>query len=298
MAGRDACPTLNKSQLGAVLVKGRGAPGLDGDHDIGWHVFLCWTEQYRPRKNHDNQEAVIQSRRPGWGGWHKIESKGLPVKVINGVEVLTTVEELTDPTSTAVIVIDVLNVVLKKICSYEGQAAPKSGANTENLQRLVPPIRKIIDAARKRDIPIIYAEFIQRTLADEPTMDGPNLYCHRNADEVNEILEGSEEGKTVDELSPGPGDIIIHKTRGSAFYFTDLDEILRERGIRSLIHTGLLSSGCVLFNACDTMQRGYYPVIPRECIGTYDLEDHQRVMGWMQNKFPIFDLDEILTAWK
>ena len=219
------------------------------------------------------------------------------MKVINGVEVLTTVEELTEPSSTAVIVIDVLNVVLKRISSYEGESQPKAGASTENLKDLVPPIRKTIDAARRRGIPIIYAEFVQRTLAGESTMNGPNLYCHRNADEVNEILEGSEEGRTVDELAPKEGDIIIYKTRGSAFYFTDLDAILKERGILSLVHTGVLSSGCVLFNACDAMQRGYYPVIPRECIGTYDLEDHERVMGWMKNKFPIFGLDEILTAW-
>ncbi len=219
------------------------------------------------------------------------------MKFINGVEVLTTVEELTEPSSTAVIVIDVLNGVLKKICSYEGQSKPKPGASTENLQRLVPPIGKLIDAARKRKIPIIYAEFVQRMLTGESTLNGPNIYCHRNADEVPEILEGSDEGKTVDELAPEEGDVIIYKTRASAFYFTELDGILKESGIRSLVHTGLLSSGCVLFNACDAMQRGYYPVIPRECIGTYDLEDHERVMGWMKNKFPIFDMDEILNAW-
>jgi len=45
------------------------------------------------------------------------------------------------------------------------------------------------------------------------------------------------------------------------------------------------------------MHYGYYPVIPRECVGTYDLADHNRGMGWMETKFPVFDLDEILAVW-
>lgn len=219
------------------------------------------------------------------------------MRVINGIEVLTTIEELTEPSQTAVIVIDVVNVVVEKICSYEGAETPKATANADNLKAVIPPTKRLLDAAREKGVLITYAEFIQRSRYGVSMMNGPNIFCHRDADEVNEIVEGTWEARTVDELAPRDGDIVITKSRGSAFYHTELDDVLRARGIRSLILTGVLSSGCVLFTACDTMQHGYYPVIPRECVATYTPEDHRRAMGWMETKFAVYDLEEILNAW-
>ena len=220
------------------------------------------------------------------------------MRVLNGIEILTTMEELVDPKHTAIIVIDVMNIVMKQICSNEGAENPRDGANLENVGATVEPTQRLLDAARKKGVLVTYAEFVQCNKQGVSLMSGPNIYCHKDAESVIELKEGSWEMQTIDELAPQEGDVVIYKNRGSAFYHTELDDILRIRGIKTLIHTGVLSSGCVLFNSCDAMNHSYYPVIPRECVGTYDLEDHNRVMAWMETKFPVCNLDEILTIWK
>jgi ureidoacrylate peracid hydrolase len=220
------------------------------------------------------------------------------MRIINGVEVLTSVEELVEPQRSAVVVIDMVNLCMQKMTSFEGKEKPKSGASMENLTKVIPPVQRLIGAAREKGVFIVYAEFVQRTKLGVPLQDGPNIYCHKNAPELIETVEGSWQSRTVDELAPRQGDLVIYKTRGSVMYRTPLDDILRTRRIRNMILTGILSTGCVLFSACDAMHHGYYPVIPRECVGTYDQGDHERIMSWMETKFPVIDMSEILTAWQ
>ena len=217
---------------------------------------------------------------------------------INGVSVSTTIDELVDPPRTALLVIDMMNIVVAEIASTEGGKQPASTASTESIEALVAPIRRLIDAARSRGLTIAYAEFIQRNRLGATLMDGPNMYCHKDADHVVDLVEGSDPAKTIPELTPQEGDLVIRKSRGSAFYHTPLDDLLRARGVSNVILTGVLSSGCVLFTACDSMHHGYYPIIARQCVGTYDPVDHERAMGWMETKFPVFDLEEILDAWR
>ena len=46
------------------------------------------------------------------------------------------------------------------------------------------------------------------------------------------------------------------------------------------------------------MHYGYYPVVVRDCVGSYNREGHERALAWMETKFPAFDLDEILATWQ
>ena len=220
------------------------------------------------------------------------------MRIITDIEVLTTIEELIDPSRTAVMVIDMQNNIVRNISSNEGDVDPKASASLDNLTRIIPSIQRLLAAARSVGLPILYAEFIHRNKLGASLMDGPNQYCHRKAREVASLVEGTWEAQTVEELAPREGDIVFRKSRGSAMYHTMLDDVLKARGIRSLILTGCLTSGCVLFTAVDAMNYGYYPVVLRDCIGNYDVEDHNRALNWMETKFPVFYLDEILTAWQ
>ena len=61
----------------------------------------------------------------------------------------------------------------------------------------------------------------------------------------------------VEELKPEPGDIVIYKTRYSGFYGTDLDAVLKTRGIKSLVITGVSTGVCVESTLRDAMFRDY-----------------------------------------
>lgn len=218
------------------------------------------------------------------------------MRLINGVEVLTTIEELVDPGRTAVIVIDMQNQVVSEVTGPEAAHTKRKG-DVANVAAIIPRIRRLLLEARSKGLPIIYAELIQRNRFGAPLVKGPTRYCHRDATSITEMVEGTWEAQTVDELAPQPGDFVISKSWSSVMYHTPLDDILKTRSIHSLVITGAITGGCVLMSAVDVQHYGYYPVVVRDCVGSYDLESHDLALRWMESVFPIFHSDEVIAVW-
>ena len=219
------------------------------------------------------------------------------MKTVIGVDVLTTVQELVVPSKTAVLVVDVQNACFNAISGFEG-AGSNGDAGVANMRPIIPGIKRLLEVARGKDILIAYSEFIHRNKLGVTLMDGPNNYCVRNNPSQPDVVEGAWEAQTLDELAPQYGDVVVKKSRGSAFHQTPLDNILKARGIGTVVITGVLSAGCVLFTAADAMHHGYYPLIVRDCVASYSLEAHRQALAWMGTQFPVFDLAEALAVWE
>ena len=218
------------------------------------------------------------------------------MKTVIGVDVLTTIDELVEPSSVAILVVDAQNACFNSIAGFEGVKTGKA-ANTANMTPIIPRIQKLLQAARTMHVPVIYTEFIHRNCLGVTLMDGPNNYYIRNNPTQLDFVEGYWEARTVDELSPQPGDVVIRKSRGDAFYHTRLDDILKARAIQTVLLTGVISAGCVLMTAVGAMHNGYYPLIVRDCVASYSLESHQQALAWMETQFPVFDLKDVLSTW-
>ena len=218
------------------------------------------------------------------------------MRIISGVEVLTTLEELVEPGRTAVIVVDVQNGIVSRVSSNEAAYA-QARADVANVIDIIPRIQRLLAAARGMGLPIVFAELIQRNALGVPLVKGPTRYHHRDSASVREIVEGTWEAQTVDELTPEPGDFIIHKSWSSAMYHTRLDDILKTRNIRSLLLTGLITGGCVLMTGVDALHHGYYPVVVKDCVSSYDPERHELALRWMEAHFPLFGSDEVIGVW-
>ena len=216
---------------------------------------------------------------------------------INDVDVLTTVEELVEPAQTAVLVIDMQNYLLSK----EGEHA-RAGADISGLLAIVPRIRRLLKAAREVGVLVAYTEHIMQSKLGMNLMAGPLFYQlqRRRAKSVTFVVEDSWAADTIPELAPQTGDIVFPKTTsygGSAMYHTLLDDVLRLRGIRSLVLTGALTEGCLLRTGLDTVQHGYYAVIVPDCAGSIERENHELALELIATRFPVFDSDEIVATW-
>lgn len=154
-----------------------------------------------------------------------------------------------------------LEEILKELSPYrEKKAIPdfaRSCLLAIDLQiyfkRIILPILKnlqrIIESWRKRNLPIIFTQHGHR----EPSKDGGEL--GRWWGEL--ILEGTEEWKIIPEIKVEPQDLILPKKRYSAFFETDLEQILKERGIRDLIISGVMTNLCCETTARDAFMRDY-----------------------------------------
>ena len=102
----------------------------------------------------------------------------------------------------------------------------------------------------------------------------------------------------VDErLAMQVGDELIEKQWASAFHQTDLAQRLRQRGVDSLVVTGLTTSGCVRATAVDGLQYDFPVVIPREAVGDRSPEAHRANLHDLQAKYAdVMSVAEVIDA--
>ena len=214
------------------------------------------------------------------------------MKVINGIEVLNTRAEFLAPDQCALLVIDMQNENLKDDGGYA-----RHGTQVGGMAGVTAAIRDLLAAARATGVPVFYTEFIHRSRHGVNLNDGPSLYVHRDADFVSEVREGTWQAQTIDDLAPQPGDVVLTKTRASAFHGTPLAAQLLNRGIRSVVLTGMITQGCVLHTHADALMKGFYPVVAGDGVGAYEQEWHELAMRWMARKSPVYTVSEIRAEW-
>lgn len=96
-------------------------------------------------------------------------------------------------------------------------------------------------------------------------------------------IEGTRGSEVIDELDKRPEDTLIKKTRYSAFFNTDLEEVLKEKGVDELVLTGVLTDICVMHTAVDADMRDYKVVVPRNCVGSVTHEAHEWALKHMED---------------
>lgn len=175
-----------------------------------------------------------------------------------------------EPRKTALLVIDMQNDFL----------CPGAPLETPAGRELVPLLRDTIATARQAGVAIIYTAHVHRR-------DGCDMGRFR--DIYPPIAAGRaliDEMPGVDiypECAPQPGDLLIKKHRYSGFFQTDLEMILRGRGIDTVAVAGVTTEDCVHATARDAMFRDFHTTVLSDCCATYDHPDlGQGAMSWRQ----------------
>jgi nicotinamidase-related amidase len=111
----------------------------------------------------------------------------------------------------------------------------------------LPRVRKAIDSARAANIPVIYVTIALRPGFPEVGTRNRALAAIAQA---GLYVEGAPGTEIHPEVAPRPGDVVVTKRRASAFSGSDLDVVLRSRGIDSLVLAGIATSAVVLSTVC------------------------------------------------
>lgn len=102
----------------------------------------------------------------------------------------------------------------------------------------------------------------------------------------------------VDELKPAANEIVINKTRNSAFWGTKLDQLLRDRGINHVILAGVGSNVCVESTARDSFSYDFYTTTVSDATATLTDEAHRASMATLEQFGGTATLAEIEEAIK
>jgi ureidoacrylate peracid hydrolase len=166
---------------------------------------------------------------------------------------------------TAVIVIDMQNAYASL-----GGYVDLAGFDISGAAGTIQLVKKTLLAARKAGIQVVYLQngwdpdYVEAGTTLSPNYHKSNaLKTMRSHPELQGKLlsRGGWDYEIVDELKPEPGDIRVAKTRYSAFFNSQLDSILRARGIRNLVFVGIATNVCVESTLRDGFHLEYFGIM-------------------------------------
>src|SRR5712692_10905409 len=149
-----------------------------------------------------------------------------------------------DPERTALLVVDMQNDFGRK-----GGMFDRAGIDISQIQKVVAPTARVIAAARKAGMRVIYLKMgFRPDLSDAGPPDSPNWIKHAempvgeavrapDGTESRILIRDTWNTEIVSELRPQPGDVVVYKHRYSGCYQTDLENILTEMNAKYLVVT-------------------------------------------------------------
>jgi nicotinamidase-related amidase len=102
------------------------------------------------------------------------------------------------------------------------------------------------------------------------------------------LVRGEPGHDIVAELYPGPGEPVVDKPGKGAFYATDLDAILRSRGIGQLVVCGVTTEVCVSTTVREANDRGYDCLVLEDCVASYFPEFQATALAMIKAQGGIF----------
>jgi ureidoacrylate peracid hydrolase len=166
---------------------------------------------------------------------------------------------------TAVVVIDMQNAY-----ASEGGYLDLAGFDITGADRVISQSIKVLDTARRAGMPVIFfqngwdADYVEAGGPGSPNFHKSNaLKTMRERPELQGQLlaRGGWDYALVEALQPKPGDIVLHKTRYSGFFNSQLDSVLRSRGVRHIVFVGIATNVCVESTLRDAFFLEYFGVM-------------------------------------
>jgi ureidoacrylate peracid hydrolase len=183
----------------------------------------------------------------------------------------------------------------------------RAGIDISPIQAAVAPTARVLDMARRTEMPVVYLKMaFAGDLSNAGGPEAPNRMLHLrlgvgesvttpDGGESRILIEDTWNTEILTELAPQPGDLIVVKHRFSGFFETNLDALLKDLGVTTLVFTGCTTSVCVESTLRDAFFRDYCCLVLADCTAElvgHDLEhsNHdaslfliQLMFGWVSD---------------
>ncbi|MDQ0642688.1 cysteine hydrolase family protein [Microbacterium murale] len=165
----------------------------------------------------------------------------------------------------------------------------------EPFAAALPGSVKLVEAARAAGVPVIYTRYAYLP-GNEDQLD-PAGRAEGTALSPR-LVAGTVDIEIVDELAPIDGEIVLDKSRPSAFYGTRLEPYLTARGIRSVVICGVTTNICVETTARDASQRGYKTYVIEDAVGEAELSRHWHALYTIEFIFgTVATVEDVQRSW-
>src|SRR5918911_3534493 len=168
-----------------------------------------------------------------------------------------------------------------------------------DLQGPISEIQKVLRAARRAEIPIVFTTVAYR--------ESDKITAAAFIDKVPALLTlqaGTRWAEIDPRISPEETEPVLNKLFASGFFGTGLSSLLTAASVDTLIIAGASTSGCVRATAVDALQHGFRPAVPSEAVGDRNPDAHKANLYDLDAKYgdvvPVRDtldyLEEVAAA--
>lgn len=157
----------------------------------------------------------------------------------------------------------------------------------ERAEKIIPNLQKLLESARENDVPVIYSGDTHKEEDTELEVWGPHA------------MEGTEGAETIEELKPKEKDYEVPKTTYSAFFETNLHQLLQKLGVDRVIITGLHTNVCDRHTSADAFFRGYKIAVPKDGVEAFTEKEQKEGLEYLKKIYgaEITSVDELVKYW-
>lgn len=156
----------------------------------------------------------------------------------------------------------------------------REGRLKEHREKLVKSINELVNIGRERGLPIIW---VRQEFKDD--LSDAFLALRKSGNKIT--IENTEGCKFLPELDRQESDHEILKKRYSAFFKTEMDDLLDRLGVDTLILAGVNTHACIRMAAVDAYQRDYKVILAIDCIDSYDEEFHKVSLRYLEKTISV-----------
>ncbi len=142
----------------------------------------------------------------------------------------------------------------------------------------IPNIQMVLTEFRKRSLPVFHILRVHRPDGSDVEIIRQELFRKQPF-----AVTGTTGSGVIDELAPREGEIVLTKTRMSAFLGTELDLMLRTLGVKTVFVTGIQTPNCIRTTVFDAIAYNYPVVLVDDAVGASSEEIHQANVRDMRN---------------
>jgi nicotinamidase-related amidase len=192
--------------------------------------------------------------------------------------IYNTIEEILDPSHTALVAWDIQRALTKIIF---------------NKEEFCRNLNTIVELARKSDIPIFFTSI---QMLPKRFESSAIIYTlgKLGFDRLYEQFTTEDMDFTI---KPKQDEIVINKHTASIFIDTGFERMLRNAGITTIVFTGIATECGVESSARDAFNRGFYSIVVSDCVSSPYKDGHDRSIENMKNLITIINSKEIENVW-